>query len=229
MKDDFLVIGHRGCAGVLPENTLGGVRRAVEVGCRMVEVDVWLCEGRLVVIHDETVDRTTDGVGRVEDFFLNDLRDLDAGGGERIPFLEDVLNICLGRCSVNVELKGVGTGEVVVELLEGRGGVDDVLVSSFDWRMLREVRGLDGGVSIGVLLEGGELLGEALVVAGELGAVAVNVWVGSLDVGMVGRIHGGGFLCFVFTVRTEVELVKVRECGADGCFADDPGGGYFCW
>ena len=220
---NFLVIGHRGCAGVLAENTLVSVRAAVDSGCEMVEVDVWLCEGRLMVIHDETVDRTTDGVGKVDEFLLSDLRELDAGGGERVPFLEEVLDICLGKCVVNVELKGPGTGKVLVNLLGDRDGVDSVVVSSFDWEMLREVRVLNEGVNIGVLVDKKELLGAAISMAAKLDAVSVNPWVKFLTKEVCQEIKGAGYECYVFTVRIEEELNKVLDCEAGGCFVDDPG------
>ena len=107
------VIAHRGFSGAAPENTLAAVRAAIEVGADMVEIDVTLTsDGHIVVIHDETLDRTTTGSGRVSDFTLTELQRLDAGGwfaprfaGERIPTLDQVLDEIEGRILLNVEIK----------------------------------------------------------------------------------------------------------------------------
>ena len=105
-----IVIGHRGAAGKEPENTMRSFLTAVKDGCDFVELDVHLTsDGHIVVIHDDTVDRTTDGRGRVSDMDIDSLRSLDAGMGERIPLLKEVLGALGGRCSLNIELKGTGT------------------------------------------------------------------------------------------------------------------------
>ncbi|MCK4374153.1 MAG: glycerophosphodiester phosphodiesterase, partial [Candidatus Brocadiae bacterium] len=108
------VVGHRGAAGVEPENTLRGFRLAVELGADWTECDVHLTkDGRPVVMHDETVDRTTDGEGPVDSFSWAELRKLDAGGwfageyaGERVPGLEEVLEFARGKARLCVEIKG---------------------------------------------------------------------------------------------------------------------------
>ncbi|WP_372695342.1 glycerophosphodiester phosphodiesterase, partial [Immundisolibacter sp.] len=102
----MLRIAHRGASALAPENTLAAVRRAVEFGIPWVEVDVQACADGLVVIHDDTLERTTDGHGPVATQPLAALRRLDAGGGERIPLPQEVLDLCRGRCAVNLELKG---------------------------------------------------------------------------------------------------------------------------
>jgi glycerophosphoryl diester phosphodiesterase len=104
------VIGHRGAAGHAPENTLRSFHKAVELGADMVELDVHLCAtGEPVVIHDDTVDRTTDRSGRVRDLSLDELKALDAGDGERVPTLVEVIDEMSGRAALNVELKGLGS------------------------------------------------------------------------------------------------------------------------
>jgi len=101
-------VGHRGAAGHEPENTLRGFRRAMELGADMVELDVQICSsGEMVVIHDDTVDRTTNGTGAVDELTFEELRRLDAGGGERIPTLDEVIDVADREIGVNVELKGL--------------------------------------------------------------------------------------------------------------------------
>ncbi len=105
-----LRIGHRGAAGHEPENTLLSLNKAVELGCDMTEIDVHVCaSGEVVVIHDEEVYRTTNGTGFVSQMSLDALKALDAGKGESIPTLEEVLSALKGRIQLNIELKGEGT------------------------------------------------------------------------------------------------------------------------
>src|SRR5215212_6994015 len=100
----MIVVGHRGAAALEPENTLRAFRRGIELGCDYLECDVHLTrDGRLAVIHDETVDRTTDGHGPVAGLTLDALRQLDAGLGERVPTLEEVLAEVRGRAGVLIE------------------------------------------------------------------------------------------------------------------------------
>jgi len=126
------VVGHRGAAGLEPENTLRSVKRALELGVDAVEVDVRLsADGALVVIHDETVDRTTNGSGRVDEMTLDELRSLDAGKGERIPLLEEVLEEVRGRALLYVELKVPEAARPAARLVEEAGMSDEVLFISF--------------------------------------------------------------------------------------------------
>lgn len=218
----FLVIGHRGCAGVEPENTLRAVRTALAAGCQMIEVDVHLVEGELVVIHDFSVDRTTNGAGDVDRFKLSNLRKLDAGKGEKVPLLREVLELCLDRATLNIELKGEGTAGAVVSLLRLRGGADEAVVSSFDWQKLKQLRQEDALLPIAVLLDDGERAGAALAMARELGAVSLNPSLDILTDELVVRAHQQGLKVSVFTVRDPADVEKVLRCEADACFADDP-------
>ena len=217
----FLVIGHRGCAGVEPENTLLGVERAIEMGCPMVEVDVHLVEGELVVMHDFTVDRTTNGSGDLADMKRDYLSGLDAGKGEQVPTLLEVLDVCHERVAVNIELKGAGTADSVVELLQQREG-DEVVVSGFDWGMLGRVRDLDESVPLAVLVDQKGKVDEAFDLTEKLQAMAINPSVNILSEALVQRAHSLDLMVCSFTVQTAADLKKVREAGADACFADDP-------
>src|SRR5262249_51516845 len=124
-----LNIAHRGDSKSHPENTLAAFRAAVEIGVDMCELDVQLTrDGALVVIHDDTVNRTTDGKGAVADLTLDEIRKLDAGArfaggarGERIPTLEEVFSATRGRCGLNVELKVAGAERKVAQLIRATG------------------------------------------------------------------------------------------------------------
>src|SRR5215831_20128983 len=105
----ILRIGHRGACGYAPENTLASIEQAIELRCAFTEVDIQrTSDGELVLLHDERVDRTTNGRGRVSDITLPDIRMLDAGGGQMVPTLEEALRVAKGRIGLILELKTTG-------------------------------------------------------------------------------------------------------------------------
>lgn len=131
-RSRFSVVAHRGASGYEPENTLRSIRRAIEMGVDAVEVDVRLtADGYPVVIHDETVDRTTNGTGRVDEMTLDEIRSLDAGKGERIPLIEEVLNEVNGKVFLYIELKVVEAALPVLDRVLERDMLDEVLFISF--------------------------------------------------------------------------------------------------
>ncbi|GIX06592.1 MAG: glycerophosphoryl diester phosphodiesterase [Candidatus Poribacteria bacterium] len=126
-------IAHRGASAYEPENTLRAFRRALELGADGIELDVHLSQdGHPVVIHDASVEKTTDGKGLVAEMSLEELRRLDAGKGERIPTLEEVLHEFGGHCLLLIELKGEGTPQAVVETVRRHRLENWVILSSFD-------------------------------------------------------------------------------------------------
>src|SRR5215212_6839941 len=137
----MIVVGHRGAAALEPENTLRAFRRGIELGCDYLECDVHLTrDGQLAVIHDETVDRTTDGHGPVSAFTFEELRQLDAGQGERIPSLEEVLETVRGHVRVLVELKGAGVEEAAVAVVIAMKMAEHVTFTSFQLDRIARVR-----------------------------------------------------------------------------------------
>jgi len=103
------IIGHRGASGYAPENTLESFDLAIRQGVSVIELDVHRCaSGELVVIHDETLDRTTNGKGSVAKMTLNELKELDAGNGNSVPALEDVFETVARRVKINIEIRYAG-------------------------------------------------------------------------------------------------------------------------
>jgi glycerophosphoryl diester phosphodiesterase len=158
------VIGHRGASAAAPENTLAAFQRAVELGADAVELDVKLSrDGALVIMHDETVDRTTDGKGKVCDLTLADFKRLDAGSwkgpqfaGERVPTLAEVFEAVGQRLWINVELTNYYAGRdnlvpAVVGLIQKMSMQRRVLLSSFDPFNLRRARQLDASLPLAQL------------------------------------------------------------------------------
>jgi len=220
---NFPCIGHRGTKGLEPENTLRAIRRALALGVDGVEIDVYLAGGQLVVIHDETLERTTNGRGRVEEQSFDYLRSLDAGQREKIPTLREVFETVDRRAFINIELKGGRTAEPVFELIgeyAGRRGwtEEDFLVSSFDLRELGKLKGR--GIRLGVLFS--EPRPDCVTIARSLGAYSIHVASRILNQGLIDEAHSGGMKIFVYTVNSIREINKIRVMGADGIFTDYP-------
>ena len=220
------VIGHRGAAGYAPENTLTSFRKAVEFGVDMVELDVHLCAtGEAVVIHDDTVDRTTDGSGRVRDLSLDELKALDAGGVERVPTLVEVIDEMSGRAALNVELKGLGCVDRVHEVLsdavgDGLISHDVFLVSSFHLGMLEWMRALSDDVRLGVLV--GDVPGKVLEFAQRVEAYSVNPYHKRMSLEFVSMAHGLGLKVYPWTVNEPGDIARAKAMGVDGIISDYP-------
>jgi glycerophosphoryl diester phosphodiesterase len=221
-----LRIGHRGAAGYEPENTLRSFEAAVRLGADMTELDVHICSsGELVVIHDESVDRTTNGSGFIRNMTLGELKTLDAGKGEKIPTLKEVFSKLLGRISVNIELKGPRTAEPVKEFIDdlirrGEWCRENVLITSFDWVMLRRLREISTDVRIGLLVY--KNLDESLKVATEVEAYSVNPYHKSIDSEFIGRSHELNLRVYPWTVNEPEDIRRIVGLGVDGVISDYP-------
>jgi len=160
-----LNFGHRGASSLAPENTLAAFRLARELGADGVELDAQLSQdGVVVIMHDDSLERTSDGHGQVRDTPWRALRRLDAGrwfderfAGERIPTLQDVFDLLGTSLLLNIELKASTTGSELVRrvdsFVQSNRGAAHVIVSSFDWQQLEQVRACDPALRIGVLFK----------------------------------------------------------------------------
>jgi glycerophosphoryl diester phosphodiesterase len=222
----LLRIGHRGAAAHSPENTLRSFKTAIELGVDMVELDVRLCRtGEVFVIHDDTVDRTTDGSGSVEDMGLEEMISLDAGSGERVPLLHDVIVLVGGRTGLNIELKARGTAGPVAELLsqfiaKGTHRKEDFIVSSFDPVEILRFRDLNLGIPMGFIFEDHSIMGVEF--ASELGAWSVHPRSDLIDEKIVGMARSKGLKVIAWTVNDEHELRRMTLLDIDGVITDRP-------
>jgi len=221
----FTVLAHRGARGHAPENTPAAFAKAVELGAPWVELDVQLHADRLWVFHDQRLERCTDGTGWLADHKTDALRRLDAGGGQRIPFLHEVLEQLKRRVCVNVELKtGAGTAAAVAtalrEHLAAGWKAEQFLVSSFHLPELREFKLRLPEIPLGVLLCGVPL--NLAAAASELGAQALSLDRDFADPALIADAHARGMKVFVFTVNEREDVARFRKLGADGVFTDFP-------
>jgi glycerophosphoryl diester phosphodiesterase len=221
----MLCIGHRGAAGHAPENTLASFERAIGMGADWIELDVQMCDGQVIVIHDETLERTTNGSGLVSEWSFGDLRGLDAGNGQRIPTLQEVLDLVNGRTGVNIELKGVGTSEPVVSLLrqivsKPVWSPDRFLLSSFSIGQLRAARERDPAFPIGALFTLRSPI--PVIRTALLGATSVHVPLSRATARLVRRAHRRGLRVLVYTVNDREDIERMYTLGVDGVFSDYP-------
>lgn len=221
MSARVLNIGHRGASRAFPENTLAAFRAACDAGADMCELDVQLSrDGAVVVIHDDTVDRTTNGRGAVAAFTLAELKSLDAGRGERIPTLEEVFETTAGRCGLNVELKIPGLEPQVAEIMRKHEATETSMVSSFDWSALEAMRTVAPEIRAGVLAE--KKPDRMLEAATRLHAYAVNPRCDLVTPDLCIAAHARGFKVLVWTVDRPEQMRALIEAGVDGIMTNYP-------
>jgi glycerophosphoryl diester phosphodiesterase len=221
----FTVLAHRGARGHAPENTLAAFDKAIDLGAKWIELDVQLHRSRLWVFHDLRLERCTNGRGWLVDHDEAALRKLDAGGGQKIPFLDEALAHIGRRARVNVELKSAaGTAAAVAAVLReclARGWKpDDFLVSSFHLPELRDFKRRLPEVPLGVLMCGVPLTLAAA--ATELGAAVLSLDMDFADPALIEDAHRRGLRVFVYTVNLPADIARMRARGADGVFTDFP-------
>jgi glycerophosphoryl diester phosphodiesterase len=226
-KYPVLAIAHRGFSGAAPENTLAAFKRAMEVGSDMIELDVHLSkDGQVVVIHDDTLKRTTSGMGKVADFSLQELKRLDAGKwfgsrffGEKIPTLNEVLELTRGKIPIHIELKEGDLGRYTItdladrslEEVEKAGLLDQVLFGSFNLSAVDRIRekhprlpvaliynkpwdlpqDVTGGRPIPILSSSGKVLNQANASKARQQGMKVIVWTLDQEEQMEQFLHVG--------------------------------------
>src|SRR5262245_38401271 len=196
---------------------MGSFRKALQFGATGLELDVRRAgDGRLVVIHDETIDRTTNGSGSVHDLTYDELRRFDAGGGEPIPLLTDVLDEFGAQCLLNIELKDPAIARDVKRLILERQLGPHVIVSAFDWE---ELRPLIPEIPIGLL---SSRLWNLVRRARELGASAIHPRRNIVTKRLIASAREAKLRVHVWTVNSPAEMSRLRKLGIDGIFTDFP-------
>jgi len=232
-----LLIGHRGYPALCPENTLASFEGAMQAGCDMIELDVTLTKDRkVVVIHDDTLDRTTTGKGPVRGHALAEIKTLDAGSwfdarfaSERVPELWEVMELTAERCMLNIEIKesafeadypADAVEHQVVKLVRTSGAMDRVIISSFDKRILQRIAAMDAPPAVAYISDHGadKRVLEMLL------AMKAFSWHPRFTVltrGQVDMLHAAGLKVFPWTINTRAEAEKVLALGVDGLICNE--------
>ena len=218
--------GHRGNPAENPENTMRSFRSAIAAGCDLIECDVHLSsDGRLVVIHDHTLDRTTNGSGLVRDFTAAELRKLDAGDGEKIPLLQEVVELAIGKVGLVIEIKQLpplypGLEEKLINMLRQLGAVPECAVISFNHRAIHDLRKVEPGLQLGIL-EGSRPLHPGRMLR-ESGADVYSPHWGAADPEVVKEVHAAGGAVAVWPVDDEAAIAWCRWTKPDSIFTNRP-------
>ena len=228
----MLVIAHRGASGHAPENTLAAFKEAVALGATFIETDLQLTrDARFVAIHDDTVNRTTNGQGAVHDLTLAELRKLDAGSwfgsefaGERIPTLEEILEFSKKNDVVfYLELKPGGSwgGEhALIGALRESGEIARSVVISFDAGVLTAIRKVEPTLMTGLLYDG--QIDDPLEKAVEIGARQVAVRGDLVTPWMLGQARRRDLQVVCWTVNHPAHMRMLMTAGVDGIMSDYP-------
>ena len=216
-----LRIGHRGAAGHAPENTLVAIQKGIALGVDFVEIDVRrTADGVLVVLHDETVNRTTNGKGRVDRLTLQEVKTFNAGNGEHIPTLEEVLKVAAGRAGLMLELKVKGVAQQTVESVREAGFSAPVIYASFLHDELTYVRSIDPEASLMVLF--GRLPHAPVARAMEYRPSHVGLRRDTATRRLVDALHRADLLVFVYTSDSFGDIQHALSVGVDGVISNFP-------
>jgi glycerophosphoryl diester phosphodiesterase len=228
-----LNVAHRGASALAPENTMAGFEKAVELGADVIELDLHMSQdGELVVIHDDTLDRTTDGSGPVHQRSLGELMRLDAGrwfgegfAGQRIPRLDEVLDRFAGKVTLALEIKAgstffPGIEEKVISALRQRASIGDAAVASFDHYALRRLKEIEPTIRTAALLVGRPVSLSAL--AGPAKADGLALEASFVTKTEVEACRAAGLQIVVWVVNEPAQMRHFINLGVDGIITDRP-------
>ena len=219
------IIAHRGASGHEPENTLRAIRSALHAGVDGIEIDIHQVDGKLVVIHDRWLHRTTSGKGQISSHNFAQLRSLDAGKGEIIPTLDEVFELVAGQCFINIELKGVQNLTLFFEQLTYAQQIcqfapQQLLISSYNHRLLQVIKQQKPQYPIGALTACYPL--DYALFAQRLKAFSVHLNVDFISKHFVKDAHDRGLKVFVYTVDEVEDIDAMKALGVDGIFSNYP-------
>jgi glycerophosphoryl diester phosphodiesterase len=220
-----IITAHAACKGHAPENTLAGIRAALKLRADAIEIDIRCTrDGVPVLLHDSTVDRTTDGQGKLAELSLRQVRRLDAGGGERIPTLREVLDVVAGRALIVLEIKPSGIETETLAVVRRAKALDWCVVHSFRPQVVEQIKKLEPKMPCS-LLTGGEdardwrrLFSFAL----SLGAQGVAVHHAAVTPQLVRAAHLRELRFSTWTVDTRTDTRRVYAAGVDAITTDYP-------
>ncbi len=245
-KKEFIIVGHRGAAGHAPENTMASFRKAIELGADWIELDVHLSkDGQLMVMHDPTVDRTTNGTGAIGNMTYDEIRQLDAGSwfgdsfaGEKVPALADVIREVNGRAKLLIELKWPDDGRyenlgaMVADEIHKYGADSWCIIQSFESAYMADAAARGYSIPLQKLMVGKTSLFFMPIYQDRyfhLGRFepgdnisSVNYFHKALTSRVIGEHHAAGKTVIPYTLNTKPEMAKALGMGVDGVITDFP-------
>ena len=246
-QKEFKIIAHKGASGIAPENTMASFQAALDIGVDIIELDVRQTKDEeIIVFHDQFLDRTTNGMGNVHEYTLEQLKQLDAGSwfsskfsDQKIPTLKEVLDLVDGRCQVLIEIKHMDhphyhdfSDKLVDVIRLEENGFDWVLLQSYEDKYLEEAQIYDDRIQINKMLIGEDstpLLAFYIETKLKLGhgdskgnLKTLNPEFKTLSPRRIFRMHSRGFKVFTYSVNTREDMIKMLNMGVDGIITDFP-------
>ncbi len=221
------ILGHRGCA-YEPENTLRSVKKAVDLGANGVEIDVRRCKsGEIVVIHDNKVDRTTNGKGYVKDFAFGELKKLNAGKGEEIPTLEEAINLIKSinqknkkQIKIIIELKEKDLEKDVAKIIEKDDFAKSAIIISFYHQSIKNIKNLNKKINTGILFVGNPI--NIVDLAKGVNADFLFPRFDYVDKNLVDTAHKNKLKVYVWNIDDVENLKKMLKLNVDGIASNKP-------
>ncbi len=220
------IIAHRGFSGHYPENTLLAFQKALDFNVGGIELDVHVCKtGELIVIHDETLDRTTNYSGIVSQMTLAEIKKSRIFSQQEVPTLTETLDLINKKCLVNIELKGENTFQKVAECIgfyvqNHQWSYTDLLVSSFDWNQLEKIKQIDSQITVGILTDNN--FQSALEFALVISAKAIHPHYSLLNTENCKQASRAGVEINTWTVNDPAEIEQIKKLSINGIITDFP-------
>lgn len=220
-----LRIGHRGAMGHLTENTVESIKKAVEMNCDVIEIDVFkVKDGAMMVFHDDTLDRMTNGTGNIENYTKAELQSLLVDGKYKMPTLEDIITAIDKKAVLNIELKGKNTAVdsyKIIQEFKKKGWTNaNFIISSFRWDELEKMHELDTKLDLAVLTS--DKIDEAITLAHQINAVAINPYFKALNAESVNKIKQAQLKIYPYTVNELKDIETLKKLQVDGIITNFP-------
>ena len=217
------IVGHKGAAGYSPENTLPSFQMAIAIGCNRTELDVKRTkDGQIVVFHDDEVSRLTNGVGIVSEMTLFELKKLDCEQGEKIPTLQEVVDLCKNKIDLQIELKADGTPELVNDIILKNAIQDQIVITSFRDYLLKEIKQLNPNLKAGLLFKTNEVMSEIWNLMKSVPLDFFAPYSGLVTKEFVDKAHSFGKSVYAYRVNEKELGDKLNEMGVDDIGTDFP-------
>jgi len=216
-----LISGHRGSPFKAPENTVSSVKKAIAEGADAVEIDVHKTkDNQIVVIHDDKVDRTTNGKGYIKDFTLSELKKLKINNNEKIPLLQEIINITKGKAKLIIEIKVKNIEKDVVKLVENNNLVNNIYLISFHHKIVKNIKKINKKIKTGVLFVGNPINVSELAKNAEADALFIGYE--HVDKDLVKDVHKNNLKVFVWNIDTIEDLKEILSLNIDGIGTNKP-------
>ena len=225
---DILVVGHRGAMGHVLENTIESVKKAIELNVDGIEIDVFKSKtGELVVYHDPFLSRLSNSNAFIEQISLDSIKKVELIGGFSIPTLKEIVDIIPEKIFLNIELKGKDTANetniiIINHLNKFNLPISKFIISSFRWDELKKIRSINKDIPIAILVDSLHKIDDAIKLAKQINAVALNPNNKFITRGIVNKIQSNNIKVYPYTINNPKNIKRMRSMGVDAIITDYP-------